>query len=115
MHQIETVQRTETTMKKSPNKIRERLIALCEQGIVQVDKWMNRDTPVAQEQLGICWAYLKAGCNFRITSEEECIFLTIFHPTFTTIESGESEELGSTDFYIPTEQKIKQCKGKDWY
>jgi hypothetical protein len=98
---------------------RKRLIALCEQGIVQVDKWMDRDTPATQQQLGICWAYLKAGCNFTIISEEEeFLYLTIFHPTFRTIESqhpGEPEELESTDFYIPTERKIKECKGRDWY
>ena len=97
---------------------RKRLITLCERGIVQVDKWMDRDTPATQEQLGICWAYLNAGCDFRITSEEECIYLTIFHPTFRTIESQhpeEPEELEFSDFYIPTEQKIKQCKGQDWY
>jgi hypothetical protein len=97
---------------------REELITLCEKAVVSVEKWENRDTPAAQEQIGICWAYLKAGCEFEVIESDAFYHqISIFHPTFHTIESQqpmEPMELEETSFYVPTQQRIESSEG-DWY
>ncbi len=97
---------------------REELISLCEKGIIPVEKWRNRDTPEAQAQLGICWAYLKAGCEFNVDIGIYFIILNIFHPTFSTIERQEplgGPELEETSFYVPTQRQLDRKNGGDWH
>ena len=53
----------------SANYTREDLIAICELAVVPHDRWSDRDTPGAQEGVGKAWAFLKAGCAFRVLTE----------------------------------------------
>lgn len=97
---------------------REELIALCEKAIIPLNKWRNRDTPEGQAQLGICWAYLKAGCDFKADEGIYFVILNIFHPTFNTIERQEGlggPELEESSFYIPTQRQLDRKKGGDWH
>lgn len=96
---------------------REELIALCERAIIPVTDWRNRDTPAALEQLGICWAYLKSGCEYKADYGMFFVILNIFRPTFNTIERQEplgGPELEEASFYIPTQRQLDRKKGGDW-
>ena len=105
---------------------REELIRICEDAVVPLPQWRNRDTPGAQEQLGLCWVLLKAGCGFRVMtannscSDSPCItndrtlWLEIEWPTFSTFEWGHGHEQDK-NFYLPTRQRLEDAKGGDWY
>lgn len=91
---------------------RKRLIVLCKKGIVPVEKWESNDSRKAQEQLGVCWALLNAGCEFKITQEvDDEINLLIYYPVFGNIEVATDSHF----FYLPTEQKLCKSAGADWY
>lgn len=103
---------------------REELISICEAAIVPVEKWSNRDTPLAQEKVGIAWLLLKAGCRFEVTTEasgggphcvtdDYTIWLYISAPTFGTFESGSADE--DRRFYLPTRKQLAERQGRDWY
>jgi hypothetical protein len=98
---------------------RQELISLCEQGIIPVEKWANNDTTAAQLQLGSCWLSLKAGCKFEIKNIGiYLITLIVFYPIFCTNENGESlnsSELAEGSFVIPTQRRLDEKKGEDWY
>jgi hypothetical protein len=76
---------------------REMLIELCDAAIVPVGEWRNRDSPSAYEQLGLA-----------------TIWLTIEWPSFDSFEYG-TKETQSQTFYIPTQKRLLERKGKDWY
>lgn len=93
---------------------KEELINLCERGIVPVNKWRWMDSHSAQEQLAHCWMLLRAGCEFTIFAKEDTrIYVRISHPTFDTV----FEELPykQSDFYVPTNQRLKEVNGEDWH
>jgi hypothetical protein len=97
------------------------LIKICERAIVPVDKWRNRDTPSSQRSLGICLVMLKAGCRFKViydggvcSTDEFTIWLEIGWPSFHTFEYGSGYENSGT-FYLPTQKRLDECKGGDWY
>lgn len=93
------------------DNLRDRLIALCENGIVPVEEW-NNDSGEAQEQLGVCWALLKAGCKFEVIQEMDSeINLLIYYPDFFEIKTRDD----SRYFYLPTEKRLSKCTGTDWY
>jgi hypothetical protein len=95
--------------------IHQQLIELCEHSIVSFAKWKNRDTPEAQQQLAICWGLLKAGCHIQLTDQDDhFINIMIAHPSFSSIESG-SLDLEWSTFYIPTQSRLNQFSGADWY
>lgn len=99
------------TNQKKDNS-RKRLITLCKKGIVPVGNWEDSDSHKAQEQLGVCWVLLNAGCEFKITQETNNeINLLIHYPVFGNIEVGRNSHF----FYIPTEQKLSKRAGIDWY
>lgn len=94
---------------------REQLIEICEQSIVPVKKWGNRDTPNVQQKVGVCWALLKSGCSFQIDkTTTETIWLSIETPTFNTFEYGEGNEDVET-FYLPTPRRLESRQDRDWY
>jgi hypothetical protein len=104
------------------NYSREELISICEQAIVPETEWRNRDTPHSQERVGICWALLKAGCEFEIAShggqcstDERTIWLTVKHMTFASFEYGRYGNDEYEIFYLPTPERLKQREGRDWY
>jgi len=94
-----------------------KLIEICEQSVVPVSKWSNRDSPEAQKQIGEAWVYLKSGCKFRIRDDmgggEGTIWVEITHPNFGTFDwdGGEEEET----FYLPTPERLASRSGGDWY
>lgn len=105
---------------------RELLIAICEAAVVSVDRWVNRDSPGAHTQLGLCWVLLKAGCEYTVFyrpegkegsgcfTDESTIWLEVRHPTFNTFEHGGGNEEYET-FYLPTPARLERCGIRDWY
>ena len=94
---------------------REELIERCEQAIVQVGNWENRDSPEAQRQVGECWALLKGGCPYRIVEETEfrlpVIWVAIVHPTYDSFEYDAAHS--ESRFYLPLAERISP--DGDWY
>lgn len=103
---------------------REDLVAICEAAVVNQSDWLNRDSPGAHEQLGLCWVMLKAGCDFYVHSpkpgdrgchtDDRTIWLTVHWKTFAAFEYG-NEETKSDTFYIPTPKRLNKSIGTDWY
>jgi hypothetical protein len=57
---------------KSPEDYtREDLIDLCERGVVPCSEWNDRDSLSAQHNLEEVYSYLKAGCDYVITTESD--------------------------------------------
>lgn len=104
------------------NYTREQLLLICEASIVPQQKWSNRDTPSAHENIGLCWAMLKAGCNFKILEDAACnlctddktIWLEISWRNFNSFEYEEGS-VDSETFYLPTLNRLKEVDGDDWY
>lgn len=102
-------------------KHRSLLIDLCERGVVPVENWRDRDSSGAQTQLGTALALLKAGCDYRIAANPQqtatTIWIEISWPAFQAFEYGREnrdnweEEL----FYIPTDARLGNAAGRDWY
>lgn len=97
---------------------REELITLCELALVSQDKWHDRDSERSQAHIGKCWALLKAGCEFRPSTEAPCItdektiWIEVISKGFDYFEVG---NLKKNTFYLPTLKRLQQCKGGDWY
>ena len=108
---------------------REALIALCEQGRVPQDKWRNRDSCNAQQQMGQAWALLSAGCEFEILREpgglmtdRRTVWVGIkaegfnFHDSYSPYHGDDRDDyLDKDHFYLPTEARLKEASGEDWY
>jgi hypothetical protein len=115
------------TTAPAPTLTREELISICEAAIVPYEKWHNRDSPHSQERVGVCWALLRAGCEFRIlthpahqgdgcVTDADTIWLEITHATFMSIECGRDEEPWEDEtFYLPTRKRLADRAGRDWY
>jgi hypothetical protein len=91
---------------------REEIIALCDKAIFDVAEWSNRDHPQAMIQVGKCWALLKAGCQFKVITEdplnigivtnEKIVYLEVWYPVFGDFENDTTEDPKHSDnFYIP--------------
>lgn len=97
---------------------RQHLIDLCERGVVPQDKWLDRDTARAQRQLGEALVLLKAGCEFRINPNERLqstarmIWIEVEYKGFDYFEEG---DLSDDTFYIPTDKRLREVDGGDWY
>lgn len=113
----------DATQLKNDDFSRENLIAICEAAVVPVAKWRNRDTPGAQEAVGLCWAMLKAGCDFHVHpasedsgcyTDDHTIWLTVHWPTFSSFEYENGETQDAT-FYLPTPKRLLANTGRDWY
>lgn len=97
------------------------LIYLCVRGFVQQDKWSNRDSAKAQVQLAQCYALLWAGCKFHVPTADDAkcmattadtVWVDVSYQGFSYFEEG----ILSTDtFYIPTERRLDEANGEDWY
>lgn len=106
---------------------REELIKLCEKAIVLEKNWIDRDSSYSQKEIGEAWALLKAGCDFRILregcgctqSDEKTIWIEINYCGVGYFEgSGDLEKPAgkeSETYYIPTEKRLKEANGDDWY
>ena len=92
---------------------RKKLIELCDKAIVPYHLWNDRDTPSAQVNIATIRAYLLAGCNYRLNlhkpkTDENTIWIEIKHYVF---ESTPDWQL----YYMPTEKRINESNGGDWY
>ena len=115
---------------------RNEMIALCDQAVVPVDKWMDRDSCKAHQQIGQLRMLLKAGCNFEIMTKytekdsqmpEMCtskntIWVRVFGPDFKWVEMHGIDDVPEDynkheidTFYLPTYSKVKAADGEDWY
>jgi hypothetical protein len=68
---------------------RDELIELCEKSIVKESEWLNRDSASSQQQVGKLWALLKAGCEFKVESEDPgSIRVEVWFDGFMTFEGS---------------------------
>lgn len=84
------------------------LLSICERAVVPVSLWRDRDSASCQEQLGECWQQLLQNKQFRVR------VLKSDHPCITderTIWLAIEDE----GYYLPTEARLKESEGKDWY
>lgn len=98
---------------------REELLSICDRSFVDHDKWSDRDTAQMQRQLGECYVLLKDGCEFKIlfdgnscNTDEDTIWLEITFNGFSSFEGGKQE---TETYYLPTEKKLVEANGGDWY
>ena len=99
---------------------RENLIKICEQAFVKEEDWHDRDSEEAQCKLGECYALLKDGCEFEVVYEDEIcetdeytIWLYVYSKGFGYFDwSGEKEK---HHYYLPTQKRLDEAKGGDWY
>ena len=101
------------------NYTKKELIELCNLGEVTYDKWQNRDSYLAQQNLHIAKLTLQGGCDFKISikeddkkngyaTNEETIWIEIFY------DNWENKEEWHTH-YIPTKKRLEKSKNGDWY
>ncbi|MDJ0702802.1 MAG: hypothetical protein QNJ46_05930 [Leptolyngbyaceae cyanobacterium MO_188.B28] len=107
---------------------RELLIRICEQAIVPMNKWKNRDSWSAQRGVGKAWVLLNAGVDFEVcvtedgegcSTNEKTIWLEFDGiKGFSAFENGWSEEEDFTEtetIYLPTPESLERANGGDWY
>ena len=103
---------------------REQLVSICERGVVPQSRWTNRDTAETQKQLGQAWVWLKAGCKFKVrtktefptdscVTDDETIWIDVWAEGFAFHDY--EGELDEKMFYLPTEKRLKDNEGRDWY
>lgn len=98
---------------------REELITICEQSFVPQSKWFNRDSQSAQCQLGEAYALLKDGCDFivlvngNLKTDDRTIWIEIESEGFEHHDWGGSNE--KETYYLPTQKRLDDQKGSDWY
>lgn len=96
---------------------REALLALCERGFVPQERWRDRDSSSAQQQLGECYALLRAGCEFYVRTERDTHWVTIEYKGFAYFE-GTYDGMGPLDhdrYYVPTAERLAAADDGDWY
>lgn len=93
---------------------REALIGICERACVPESEWRNRDSEQAQRQVGECLMLLKAGCAFTIDpdTDDETIWVEITSKGFNWFEIS---EMRVDTRYLPTEKRLTERAGLDWY
>lgn len=116
-----------TELELGTEEERAELISICEAASVPQRSWYDRDSHGAQSGVGVLWALLRAGCNFRIhpvgnpnephplddpPSTDKTIWVTTWAEGFAYFEDGERKrEL----HYLPTRARLALADGKDWY
>ncbi len=99
---------------------REHLVDLCTRGVVQHDRWADRDSANAQRQLGEARALLAAGCRFQVirvgnlASDAGTWWVCIEFRGFQAFEYG-IDHMEDETFYIPTAERLANADGGDWY
>ena len=98
---------------------REDLIKYCDKCVVPYKEWSNRDSFAAQQGVGTIRQLLLDGCEFKIftsentkendlKSDDHTIWIGIFHYEF-------EDEGDWQTYYLPSKNRLKESKGKDWY
>ncbi len=105
---------------------RKDLLRIIERSWLSEKKWKDRDSGKSQIQLGSLYALLKAGSKFKILyqkkkhglkTNDDTIWIEVSYMGFTSFDWCDEEE-GAVDmdtFYLPTEKRLGEAKGKDWY
>lgn len=97
---------------------REDLLKICEQAFVNTDLWHDRDSHYAQCKLGECYALLKDGCEFKVLTRgnlktnKDTIWLEIKSTGFEWFEGG---NMKIETYYLPTQKRLDEVNGEDWY
>lgn len=109
---------------------REDLIKICEKAFVSEDKWNNRDSEQAQSKLGQCYALLKDGCDFEVIydnemcgTDEYTIWLYVYSKGFYYFDTASPDDTMEDlrqlkeqyHFYLPTQKRLDEVNGGDWY
>lgn len=110
---------------------KEELIHICEQAIVDLSKWNNRDTPSSQISVGTAWALLKANCPFEVLydkslnglcTDKDTIWIRIWYPEFQhfdylAFDLNDRETMSCDSFYLPTKKRLEESGfgENDWY
>jgi len=98
---------------------REKLIEICGKSIVPQNQWFNRDSAGAQRQVGELFVLLQAGCDFEIltdglcATDEHTIWVEVEYKGFSYFDYGTSPSKDT--FYLPTEKRLQDRVGTDWY
>lgn len=98
---------------------REELVSICEEAVVPIKFWNNRDSADAQAGVGRVWALLKAGAEFTVIDQGTCattdrtIWIELSWPGFQTFEVGSG--WAEDTFYLPTPHRLAEAAGTDWY
>ena len=107
-------------------QLKKKLIDILDQAVVPYKNWYNRDTPSAQEWCAKMRMYLLAGCDFKLMSDywievpkeniEEYLKDTKIDTMYLSIFHYEFEDDGTWHTsYIPSLNRLKISKWKDWY
>lgn len=102
------------------------LIGLCRRGLVPQSKWSNRDSASSQIKIAKAGALLAAGCEFEIrrtakyerdgcVSDDRMWWVDITWRGFDAFEYGMDEGASLDTFYIPTQARLDEVAGADWY
>lgn len=108
---------------------RDELIELCERAIVPEEFWGNRDSELSHLQVGRLWALLKAGCEYRVITEsnkrqddfscvsnEDTIWVSVSSRGFHWFENEDGDDYLTIErYYLPTEKRLEERQGLDWY
>lgn len=98
---------------------REELLALCERAVVPEEHWSDRDSCHSQEGVGKAWAFLRAGVPYKVLTSGDCatndrtVWVEFYPQDFISFEEG--ERVGRELIYLPTQARLDEAGGKDWY
>lgn len=96
---------------------REELIKICKDAKVLYNKWRDRDSFSSQQSVMMVRLLLESGCEFRIrtnktnatcVTDENTIWVDVYYDEW---EDGERWHI----HYLPTQKRLKEANGEDWY
>ena len=98
---------------------RQQLIDLCREAKVLYNDWSNRDSFSAQQNVLMAGLLLESGCEFKVLTKENaegsgCV--TDDNTVWIEIsyDDWEDGERWHTH-YIPTQKRLNDNRGRDWY
>jgi hypothetical protein len=122
---------------------KDKLISLCERAVVPCEKWSDRDSAIAQNHIQEIHARLSADIPFSCSFENDTIFVSFKEPTEEQIKNislglsvdtvsdyrervsdDPDDEMFEPFFYssdciyrgfLPTEERLNEVNGSDWY
>ena len=94
---------------------RKYLIEMCEKSIVPYEKWRNRDSYFSHVTIGTLLVCLRAGCKFRISHKGTCA--TDERTIWVEIQyyNGFKHKNVWEMCYLPTQKRLDEVNGEDWY
>ena len=99
--------------------LRKNLMELCTQASVPEEEWINRESSVAQRQIGELLSLLRSGCEFaaNVTELRQTWWVEVKYKGFNFFDrtDGREGEYDTELFYVPTKERLELNKGTDWY